>query len=118
MKKYSLLLLMLGIAGLSHAEVRTEHNLPLALANQLASQAVAVCQEKGFAVSATVVDRAGQTKAVQRADNFDGPLDRTPGNGLGRHHDIGRFALHGGAGRPGLFLPAATADTRQKNQDG
>jgi uncharacterized protein GlcG (DUF336 family) len=69
MKKLSLTFVLLAIATASHAEVRSEHNLPLSLANQLAGQAVAACQEKGFAVTATVVDRAAQVKAVQRADN-------------------------------------------------
>lgn len=49
--------------------VRTEHNLSLELANQLAASAVAACQANGYAVTATVVDRAGGVRAVQRADN-------------------------------------------------
>jgi uncharacterized protein GlcG (DUF336 family) len=69
MKKMSLLAVLLVVAGASHAEIRSERVLPLSLANQLAGQAVAACQDKGFAVTATVVDRAGQIKAVQRADN-------------------------------------------------
>ncbi len=49
--------------------VRTEKNLSLELANQLAAGAVAACAANGYAVSATVVDRAGIVRAVQRADS-------------------------------------------------
>ena len=49
--------------------VRTERNMSLALANQIAGAAVAACAANGYAVSATVVDRAGGVRAVQRADN-------------------------------------------------
>lgn len=56
-------------AAPAQAQVRSEKNMSLALANQIAAASVAACQEKGYAVAATVVDRAGQVKAVQRADN-------------------------------------------------
>ena len=49
--------------------VRSERNLSLDLANQIATASVAACQEKGYAVTATVVDRAAGVRAVQRADN-------------------------------------------------
>jgi uncharacterized protein GlcG (DUF336 family) len=49
--------------------VRTERALSLELANQIAAASVAACQASGYAVTATVVDRAGTTRAVQRADN-------------------------------------------------
>jgi uncharacterized protein GlcG (DUF336 family) len=49
--------------------VRTERNMSLELANQIASTAVAACAADGYAVAATVVDRAGTVRAVQRADN-------------------------------------------------
>ena len=49
--------------------VRTEKNMSLDLANQIATAAVAVCTANGYAVAATVVDRAGLVRAVQRADN-------------------------------------------------
>jgi len=49
--------------------VRTERALSLDLANQIAAATVAACQSGGYAVTATVVDRAGQVRAVQRADN-------------------------------------------------
>lgn len=48
--------------------VRTERTVTLALANQIAATAVASCSERGYAVTATVVDRAGSVRAVQRAD--------------------------------------------------
>jgi uncharacterized protein GlcG (DUF336 family) len=51
------------------AQVRTERNISLSLANQIASAGVAACAEKGYAVAVTVVDRSGQVKAMHRADN-------------------------------------------------
>ncbi|MEJ8848042.1 heme-binding protein [Variovorax rhizosphaerae] len=49
--------------------VRTEKNMSLELATQIASAAVAACAANGYNVAATVVDRAGTVRAVQRADN-------------------------------------------------
>ena len=49
--------------------VRTERNMSLDLANQIAAATVAACAADGYAVTATVVDRAGGVRAVQRADN-------------------------------------------------
>ena len=49
--------------------VRTEKNMSLALANQIAAEAVAACAANGYNVAATVVDRAGTVRAVHRADN-------------------------------------------------
>ena len=49
--------------------VRTERNMSLALATQLAADTVAACSANGYAVTATVVDRAGSVRAVMRADN-------------------------------------------------
>lgn len=68
MKNFSLIVVLLGLAGVSRAELPSERMLPLALANQMATEAVAACQAKNYAVAVTVVDRAGQIKAVQRAD--------------------------------------------------
>ncbi len=57
-------------APLAHAQaVRTERNMSLDLANQIAAATVAACQANGYAVAATVVDRGGSVRAVQRADN-------------------------------------------------
>ena len=49
--------------------VRSERNMSLELANQIAAATVAACQADGYNVTATVVDRAGGVRAVQRADN-------------------------------------------------
>jgi uncharacterized protein GlcG (DUF336 family) len=49
--------------------VRTERNVSLELANQIAAATVASCSAAGYAVTATVVDRAGGIRSVQRADN-------------------------------------------------
>ena len=51
------------------ASVRTERNISLALANEIAGATVVACSANGYAVTATVVDRAGGVRAVQRADN-------------------------------------------------
>lgn len=51
------------------AELRSERQLSLDLANRIATAAVAACSAKGYAVAATVVDRAGIVRALQRADN-------------------------------------------------
>lgn len=60
--------LAVGIVAASQAQVREEKTITLASANEAAAAAVAACQAKGFAATATVVDRAGQVKAIQRAD--------------------------------------------------
>ena len=63
-------LALICLAGTANAQaVRTERNMSLDLANQIAASAVATCAANGYAVSATVVDRAGGVRAVQRADN-------------------------------------------------
>ncbi len=69
------LALALSVATLAQAQnapagaVRSERNISLALANQIAAETVAACQANGYAVAVTVVDRAGGVRAVQRADN-------------------------------------------------
>ena len=60
---------LLAASGVQAQAVRTEHNMSLDLANRIATAAVASCQDKGYAVTTTVVDRAGTVRAVQRADN-------------------------------------------------
>ena len=65
----SLLALCLA-APLAQAQaVRTERNMSLELANQIAAATVAACQANGYAVAAAVVDRAGSLRALQRHDN-------------------------------------------------
>ncbi len=61
--------LSLAATAASAQGVRTEKNLSLELASQIAAQSVAACTANGYAVTATVVDRAGGVRAVQRADN-------------------------------------------------
>lgn len=61
---------LLAASSLANAQaVRSERNMSLELANQIAAATVAACQANGYAVTATVVDRAGGVRAVQRADN-------------------------------------------------
>jgi uncharacterized protein GlcG (DUF336 family) len=58
------------LAPSSHAQaVRTEKNMSLELAQQIASATVATCSANGYNVTATVVDRAGDVRAMLRADN-------------------------------------------------
>src|SRR5687767_8641223 len=64
----SALALSLVAAAANAQAVRTEKTLSLDLANQIASATVAACGASGYAVTATVVDRAGTVRAVQRAD--------------------------------------------------
>ncbi len=59
----------LAAAQAQTASPRSERNMSLALATQIAAESVAACQANGHAVTATVVDRAGGVRAVQRADN-------------------------------------------------
>ena len=61
---------LIATASLAQADaVRSEKNISLELANQIASAGVAACAANGHAVVVTVVDRAGIVRAVQRADN-------------------------------------------------
>ncbi len=69
MKAYLIPLLALGTTVAQAQSVRTERNISLELANQIATASVAACHKKGFAVTATLVDRAGSVRAVQRHDN-------------------------------------------------
>lgn len=69
-KQLSILALSLLATMAAQAQsVRTEKNMSLDLANQIAAATVASCTAAGYAVTATVVDRAGSVRAVQRADN-------------------------------------------------
>ncbi|PKO56958.1 MAG: hypothetical protein CVU28_01025 [Betaproteobacteria bacterium HGW-Betaproteobacteria-21] len=55
--------------SIAQAQVLSERNIGLDLANRIAAASVQACADKGYAVTATVVDRAGLVRAVQRADN-------------------------------------------------
>lgn len=58
------------IASAAHAQaVRTEKNMSMDLANQIAAATVASCSTSGYNVTVAVVDRAGTLRALQRADN-------------------------------------------------
>lgn len=66
----SALVVSFAFAGAAHAQgVRSERALSLGLASQIASEAVNACAANGYAVAATVVDRAGIVRALLRADN-------------------------------------------------
>ena len=65
----ALTLSLLAAAGAQAQAVRTEKNMSLELATQIAAAAVASCSAGNYAVTATVVDRAGGVRAVMRADN-------------------------------------------------
>ena len=67
--KISALALTLATAAANAQAVRIEKNMSLELANQIALASVAACAVNGYAVAATVVDRAGTVRSVQRADN-------------------------------------------------
>ena len=72
MNKLSILaatLVLTAAAGAAQAQVISQRSIGLELANRLAAGGVQACADKGYAVSATVVDRAGLVRAVQRADN-------------------------------------------------
>lgn len=68
-KSLATLALLCLAAGANAQAVRMERNVSLALANQIAAETVAACSAAGYAVTATVVDRSGGIRAVQRADN-------------------------------------------------
>lgn len=55
--------------GASAQAVRVEKNMSMELATKIAAATVAACTADKFNVTATVVDRAGGVRAVQRADN-------------------------------------------------
>ncbi len=69
LNQLSALILAVASAAASAQAVRTERNISLDLANQIAAATVAACTANGYAVAATVVDRAGSVRAIQRADN-------------------------------------------------
>ncbi|BFU95832.1 MAG: conserved protein of unknown function [Nitrospira sp.] len=70
--KTALVVLMfgLGLSGVGHAaeELPKESVLPLMMANKAAQAAIEACKKDGYKVSASVVDRAGEMRAMGRAD--------------------------------------------------
>lgn len=67
--KIAAIVLSLTAIAASAQAVRTEKNMSLELANQIASATVAACSANGYNVAAAVLDRAGTLRAFQRADN-------------------------------------------------
>lgn len=65
----SVLALTLIASTASAQAIRTEKNMSLELANQIAAATVAACSANNHNVTAAVVDRAGNLRALQRADN-------------------------------------------------
>lgn len=65
-------LLVLVFAPTQAQGIRTEKNISLELANQIATAAMASCTAAGYQIAVTVVDRAGTTRVTQRADNAGG----------------------------------------------
>ena len=64
----STLALSLLATTASAQAVRTEKNMSLELANQIAAATVAACAASNYNVTAAVVDRFGGLRALQRAD--------------------------------------------------
>jgi uncharacterized protein GlcG (DUF336 family) len=58
-----------SLAGPARAEMLVHHDLPYAVALTIAQGTVESCAAKGYAVSAVVVDRAGETIVAIRGDN-------------------------------------------------
>lgn len=52
----------------SNGSVIREKNISFSLAEEAAKEAVSTCASKGYQVTATVVDRAGDVKVIYRAD--------------------------------------------------
>lgn len=63
------LILSFSTAMVSAQAVRTEKNMSLELANQIASATLASCTSNGYNVGVAVVDRMGTLRAFQRSDN-------------------------------------------------
>ena len=91
-----------GAQAQATSAVRTERNLSLELANQIATATVAACTAGGYNVSAAVVDRAGGLRALQRADNA-GP------------HTVGAAQAKAYTSASAKNTTLAMADSVQKN---
>ena len=57
------------VAPLAQAQLLTHRDLSYAMAKTIAETAINSCAAKGYAVSAVVVDRAGEVIVEMRADN-------------------------------------------------
>ncbi|MBI2771985.1 MAG: heme-binding protein [Burkholderiales bacterium] len=61
--------LLLSLSVAQAQGVRTEKNISLELAMQIATAAITSCTAGGYQVAVTVVDRAGAPRVALRADN-------------------------------------------------
>ncbi|TAH49443.1 MAG: heme-binding protein [Betaproteobacteria bacterium] len=105
MKKLSLLASVFVLASATtaaQAQVISQRTIGLELANRIAAATVKACADKGYAVTATVVDRAGLVRAVQRADNA-GP------------HTIGASQAKAYTAASARNATSAMLETSQKN---
>ena len=60
---------MSAVAPLAHPQLLTHRDLSYSMAKTIAETAIDSCAAKGYAVSAVVVDRAGDVIVAMRADN-------------------------------------------------
>jgi uncharacterized protein GlcG (DUF336 family) len=68
--RYGVAAILAGFpGGQASAGLLTHHDLPYAVALTIAQATVESCAAKGYAVSAVVVDRAGETILAIRGDN-------------------------------------------------
>ena len=58
-----------AVAPLAHAQLLTHRDLSYSMAKTIAEAAIDSCAAKGYAVSAVVVDRAGDVIVAMRADS-------------------------------------------------
>jgi len=58
-----------AVVPLAHAQLLTHRDLSYAMAKTIAETAIDSCGAKGYAVSAVVVDRAGEVIVAMHADN-------------------------------------------------
>jgi len=58
-----------AVVSLAQAQLLTHRDLSYAMAKTIAETAIDSCAAKGYAVSAVVVDRAGEVVVAMRADN-------------------------------------------------
>jgi uncharacterized protein GlcG (DUF336 family) len=63
------LAMAIGLAQSANAELLTHRDLTLAVAKTIVETAIADCKAKGYAVSAVVVGRDGETLVAMRGDN-------------------------------------------------
>lgn len=52
----------------ARAELVTSNDLPMTLAMEAATEAVAACEKSNYRVTVTVLDRAGQTRVILKGD--------------------------------------------------